>query len=1800
TGTNSAGIYVTEDTDITVTNVEVIVTNFNADATSTVVTDINLSDLVTGNNGNIVLVTTNGSITLIDGIDADGTAVSANGSGNILLDANTTGSIIANADILSGSGHITLTAATGITLTSGVDVTTASTGTISLDAEAGAIVMDGSATATATGSSLRLNAFTDITIGNVTATNVSLVSDSGAITNATGSSKNVTATNLRLQSDDAIGSALNHITTNVATITALSSGTTSAGIYITEDDSITVSGVSVTVTDFNSNATTTGVTDAIQSDLVSGTNGNIVLNTTAGSITLNDGDLNGTAVSAHGTGNILLQAAGAITQNSAIDSGSGHISIATGTSFTQKANISTTADGTIEVFAGSSIAMDDGALTSSVGNIRYAAATTMTIGSLSTSGNISLSGTAITDSGTNEMDITAATLMVRASTSFGASDNHIETTIGTLAANVGSGGLFVTENTGILVDTVSAITVNRIGMSGAIDTTPTDATLSDLTSGGTLVLVAGGNIDTSITSGDITGAGNILLQTTGTGNSITLGGTTASTGGNISLNSAAAIHQNNSISTATTGKTIDLLAASDILMSQNSITSTNNGAIRLESGASITITELTAGSGTIAIIAGTSINDISGDTQTDITANGLILTAGTAIGSSDNHLETAVSNLTTRSTSGGAYITESGSLTITTLIITANRVDSKGDTSLTTAYSQEDLTSATDINLIVSGSINGTGGDTTTDITATTLTLTTGAAIGASDNHLETAVTTISATSGTATFITERDAITVTDLTSGADLVLISGGNLGTSGTITAAGNILLQTSGTSNNITLGGLTTSATGNISLNSAGAIQQNNTISTTGSNKTIDLLAASDILMSQSSLISTNNGAIRLESGNNITIAELNAGSGTIAIIAGTSINDISGDTQTDITANGLILTAGNAIGTGVNHLETNITKLSGTSGSGGTFITQSGPLTIDAITLTTNRVGITAATTGIETASSDLSSSGSIILQTTNGSITTTAATGDITAIGNILLGSGESTETTNADIILNGSVTGSTITLLSTDNILQNTSGDISGSGIYLKADAAITMATGAQTTTSNGTIVYEATTGDITLAELNAGTTTGKIAIIATTGNIKDTLDTTTGITTHDLILKAGNDIGSLDNPIEVQAVNLSHKSGSGKTYIETGAINLNVADISIPTPTIQTDGTIKTDVPPIQSDTSADGDITLTATTGDIVINAWEGASGMTKAHNITLIAKTGSIIINCGTATQGIVATDSIILAAENGSITINGSANSAGMTAGNNILISAGETNEDTAADITLNTFITSTAGNISLHATDNIIQTADGDLSVTLPGTTIDVLADMDITMADGALSATNNQNIKYEAGGAITLGSLNSGSANISLTSGGSILNGSATASNLIASGLRINAGTGAGSADNHLKTTITTLTATTGSGGLYLTESTDIIIGNVTDITINRVDTNGSLTTTTITDLAQNSLASSGNIFLQTTSGSITTATATGNITATGTVQLQTGGSGTNINQNATITAHDITAEAVNNINMSTTATTTTASGGSVYYGAGTNISAATITAASGVITLNVGTTGQITDAGNDATINITANALNIIGHGVANTSAKPDDQTIVAMRSQAIETKVDRVFVASYSAAAAKLDYQIGQNISGILRENDGWSLQLVNQGFMVSTKTFSSSIAAPSFVLTTATAKSVDTWQYTRDLDFQLLEHLSAKSEAVRSQPQSLTRIVPVDLSLFKQTGRVAGIESHTTYLGIAANASADLYNNTTLNGDVLAIGGSGIIPTFGTAAYDQMVVKSTHEPLMFEYWIEEMMF
>jgi hypothetical protein len=306
-GARAAGgsIFVLEADDLSVGDVAVSVNRVGSDgATLTTTTDVTQSDVrTTGGNGSIVLRTTAGSITLGDGTaPADDTAISAHGSGNILLQAQgASKDITANADIVSASGNISVMAARSVALTGTADIRTTSTaatsgsidvvaGTGSIAQSAGSLLLSTGATATA-----RLLAATDVTVGDIevagavslTATAGSVLDADALVSSANDADADVTAASLRLSAGTAVGQSANHLETAVAALSARAAG---GSIFVLEADDLSVGDVAVSVNRVGSDAATSSTTDATQSDVrTTGGNGSIVLRTTAGSITLNDG-----------------------------------------------------------------------------------------------------------------------------------------------------------------------------------------------------------------------------------------------------------------------------------------------------------------------------------------------------------------------------------------------------------------------------------------------------------------------------------------------------------------------------------------------------------------------------------------------------------------------------------------------------------------------------------------------------------------------------------------------------------------------------------------------------------------------------------------------------------------------------------------------------------------------------------------------------------------------------------------------------------------------------------------------------------------------------------------------------------------------------------------------------------------------------------------------------------------------------------------------------------------------------------------------------------------------------------------------------------------------------------------------------------------------------------------------------------------------------------------------------------------------------------------------------------------------
>jgi hypothetical protein len=131
-------------------------------------------------------------------------------------------------------------------------------------------------------------------------------------------------------------------------------------------------------------------------------------------------------------------------------------------------------------------------------------------------------------------------------------------------------------------------------------------------------------------------------------------------------------------------------------------------------------------------------------------------------------------------------------------------------------------------------------------------------------------------------------------------------------------------------------------------------------------------------------------------------------------------------------------------------------------------------------------------------------------------------------------------------------------------------------------------------------------------------------------------------------------------------------------------------------------------------------------------------------------------------------------------------------------------------------------------------------------------------------MVDGALSQSADGNIRYTAAQDVNLGGLDAGAGDVSITAtGGSVLDGGDTYTDVTADGLRLAAGVGVGTLSDPLDTAVNTVAATAGSGGIYLSDADSIMIGTVGPVAIDRILDDG--TVVTVTDDPISGLSSTG-----------------------------------------------------------------------------------------------------------------------------------------------------------------------------------------------------------------------------------------------------------------------------------------------------------------------------------------------
>jgi len=495
----------------------------------------------------------------------------------------------------------------------------------------------------------------------------------------------IRAGQVHLRSGGAIGDAAQPIALDTARL-ALRAG--AAGAFVTDSGDLAIGRVQPTATLIaGGRVGSDGLPQALAPEALFGAVGTGALRIDlAGALTLEGGAASDGPVVQIGT-HLRLSSGGPLNVNGPVMTGASASLLAGGAiAFAAAGDVSVAGIGTLDVQSAAAISMADGAvLQSAAGAVRVLAAGAMTLGSVLTSGAVSLQALSIGDSGTTDVDVAAYVLRLvttgnGTTQGAGTGAQPLQLNVALLSADVagtGSGGLFI-RNAGSFVvgPTGGPMTVERIGTAGL--TLVNDAVMEGLRSAGNAVLVAPASSDMLVRGDVLRAAGNVLLS----GGGIVVNAPLESTTGSISVNAPLGLYVNADLSVKSAQRSIDLAGGPFGLGAQGSVV-TAGGDLRIDSSASIVLEgRLRAVGGVVslqavALVVEGPLKDAGVPT---IESRALRVAAGQAIGSAADPLDTAVATLGARSGAGGAWIVDQDALRVDSATATVRRVGAAGTT----------------------------------------------------------------------------------------------------------------------------------------------------------------------------------------------------------------------------------------------------------------------------------------------------------------------------------------------------------------------------------------------------------------------------------------------------------------------------------------------------------------------------------------------------------------------------------------------------------------------------------------------------------------------------------------------------------------------------------------------------------------------------------------------------------------------------------------------------------------------------------------------------------------------------------------------------------------------------------------------------------------------------------------------------------------------------------------------------------------------------------------------------------------
>ncbi|MBI4861879.1 MAG: hypothetical protein HY815_16720, partial [Candidatus Riflebacteria bacterium] len=823
-------------------------------------------------------------------------------------------------------------------------------------------------------------------------------------------------------------------------------------------------------------------------------NGNVLVGTAAGGISV----LAGATVDAGGQGNVLLAAGGTTSDvviGGPVSSDTGSITILAGRAVTLLAGgtVATASPGTVMITAGGAFGMTaSSTLGSSGGNVRVEAATDLTVTGIDAgAGSVSLvagSGQ-ILDGGDSATDVRGAALRMYAGGSIGtlgAGADGLDLDVTVLSAHALGGGVNVSEASALTIGSVADLVVARVGAGGAT-TAKTDLAQAGIRTAalGHVIVqtVAGGLTVAGGAGGGIVAGrgGNVLLRAGGGASDLAIGGAVEADAGEVSLVSGGTVTMTAGVVRTTGAGTVLMCAETGVLaISDGARVVTGGGDVLLRARTDLTATGVDAGGGDARLVAETGrIRGVPGSGLTDVTAGGLRLESGggaISVGQGGASLHIVASTVSAHAVEGGIFLLApltTGGLTIGPVAVQVAQVAGDG----TTAPVADG-----------SGAVEG--------------------------------------------LVTENNGSVIVQTTGGGITVQPGAGGEGV--VADGAGNVLLSGQGGTSDVTVNGVVRSGSGSITIGAERSVVVGaGEVRTGGSGTVMVTGAGGSVTIAAQAGIRTGGGDVRLSGATSVVVTGVEAGGGTVSLLAGASGIVDGGDAVVDVHAAGLRMVSG-----GVIDLDTAVGIVSARAGSAGIDLRQTGGLTVGAVSARVNEVqadgttgvvedldqsGVSAAlgsvvldVAGAISIAGDVGATGpGTVLVKAAGSILMGAATSVVTAGGFIHLeatgavalarlaaGSGEIAVSAGVSPGTTGAITSS---LTGAGNNLETTGGATltARTGIGSAGSGAIRTAVGrldARNLETGGIFVSQS--GDVTLGTIENQAGDGSVAIDVVTGS--------------------------------------------------------------------------------------------------------------------------------------------------------------------------------------------------------------------------------------------------------------------------------------------------------------------------------------------------------------------------------------------------------------------------------------------------------------------------------------------------------------------------------------------------------------------------------------------------------------------------------------------------------------------------------------------------------------------------